>query len=699
MNKLINHAVICVLFLVIAMTSVHAAFITFSDDTTAEVDQITFEEGVFTLRTGSDSATLSKNEIKNISFTGEAQQTAVLATDSADLLKMRERAIELLATYPDARSISIADEGNYQHRSDGTNLSRYRAVIFIAKEEALSNAHVSLGFDPNRERVKFIHARALNPDGELHSVDPDQIQVSKGSSGSQFFNQRQQLSLTIPEVKVGSVIDYCYEIEEFNPFDPNLFQGRFFFQDNNPNGESVVKVSVPRDKKLYHISMNCDGALKEPEIIDAVDSRIYIWKMRDVPPLIQEPYMPAFRDVTPMIYYSLHKDFTYIHNKLQPMFEKRFLLTDYVKETVNNIIEGSKDLHEKISKLYLFCQQEIRYISIKGNLASNQVGHAAEETLRNRYGDCTDKGMLLATMLKHIGVEAYPVGVRTNDAGKAIRSLGMFDDNHCITEVHLDGRIFYLDSTATDYRYPFFRSDNHATTVDNTMLKTLRNVPLPPPEDNAVHITRDIQLFADGSTRIEFESVLNGSAEASFRGSVRNTRPEEYVRQVRASISGLTADYDLEVATHSDPLNFSGPFKSQSAYTLNRYAPRSGKYMIFSIPHFELSFPEISLESRKFDIVYTTSRLRTDQIKIKLPDGYAVKYLPAAIRVQSPYVEYETIYDIQDGKIRISRKLAFPRRIIPVADYEAYKRDLQKIAYSSKDRIFLEQVMEEGEQQ
>lgn len=699
MNKLKNHAVICLLFAAIAMTSGHAALITFSDDTAAEVDQIMFEEGTFTLRTGSDTTELSKNEIRNISFTGEAQQTAVLATDSGDLLRMRERGIELMETYPDARSISITDEGTYQHRSDGTNLSRYRAVAYIAKEEALNRAWISLSFDPNRERVRIIHARTLNSDGSLHSVDPDQIQVSKESSGSEFFNNRQQLSLTIPEVKVGSVIDYCYEIEEFNPFDPNLFQGGFFFQDSNPNGESILRVSVPRDKELYHISLNCDGALKEPEIIDAVDSRIYVWKMSDVPPLIQEPYMPAFRDVTPTIFYSLHKDFTYIHNKLQPMFDKRFQLTDYVKETVDRITEGAKDLHEKISKLYLFCQQEIRYISIKGNLASNQVGHAAEETLRNRYGDCTDKGMLLATMLKHVGVEAYPVGVRTNDAGKAIRSLGMFDDNHCITEVHLDGRIFYLDSTATDYRYPFFRSDNHDTTADNTMLKSLRNVPLPPPEDNAVHITRDIQLHPDGTTRIEFESILNGSAEASFRGSARNTRPEEYVRQVRASIAGLTADYNLEIATHSNPLDFSGPFKSQSSYTLNRYAPRSGKYMIFSIPHFELSFPEISLESRKFDIVYTTSKLRTDQIKIRLPEGYAVKYLPAAIRVQSPYVEYETIYDIQGSKIIISRKLAFPRRIVPVADYEAYKRDLQKIAYSSKDRIFLEQVMDEGEQQ
>ena len=35
--------------------------------------------------------------------------------------------------------------------------------------------------------------------------------------------------------------------------------------------------------------------------------------------------------------------------------------------------------------------------------------------------------------------------------------------------------------------------------------------------------------------------------------------------------------------------------------------------------------------------------------------------------------------------------MAFPRRYIPVEDYESYKSDLEKIAYSSKQKIFLEQ--------
>lgn len=667
-----------------------------TDDSSIAAEQIEYADNTLTAVSGSESTRINRNEIKNISFTAQTRATEVFATDSADLAEILPKAQELLQKYPDAQSILVTEEGNYQHRKDGTNLSRYRCVTYLAQDESLWEAQVSLSFDPNRETIRVLHARSYTPDGAVHILSPDQIKISKGTSGSVYFDQYQELSFTIPEAAIGGLIDYCYEIEEFNPFDRNLFQGRFYFQGSQPVGESVLRVSVPHEKALHFIANNIASGSGEPEKTEAVDSIIYTWKFTDLAPVISEPSMPAYRDIVPGVYYSLHKDFTYVHEKLRPMFEKRFQLTEAVKEKVNELIEGASNVHEKIARLYQFCQKEIRYISIKGNLASNQVGHPAEETLKNRYGDCTDKGMLLATMLKHIGVEAYPVGVRTNDAGRAVREIAIFDDNHCITEVHLDGRIFYLDSTATDYRYPYFRSDDHEAVADNTMLGTLKQVPLPPPEDNAVHITRKIELSADGTTRIDFESTQNGSSESSFRSAARNLKAEEYEKQIREQVSALTADYVLELATHTDPLDFNTQFNARSAYTLNRFATKSGRYMIFAIPFFEMSFSEVSLEKRRYNIEYSTSRLRTDQVEIKIPASFSVKYLPPALRIQSPYVEFEIIYDQQGSNINIKRKLAFPRRIVPVADYQSYKQDLEKIAHASKQKIFLEEAATEG---
>lgn len=694
MRKLLRHSLLC-LFYILSVATANAAVVTTSDGKPIEASSISYKDGQLYFNTASETKTLDRRDIKDISFTAKTQKKEISTSEIGDLADYVDKAQNLIAKYPDAQSILVYTERNHRHRHDGSNISRHRSITYVAKEEALWAAHVSVSFDPNREKVKIIHARCLTPEGDVQNLKADQIKISKGTSGSVHFSDDQEMSFSIPGVTVGSLVDYSYEIEEYNPFDPNLFSGGSYFQITRPIGEAVLRVSVPLDHKLYHVARNLTEEQAKPTIIEAVDSVLYTWKMEDMPPVISEPRMPPIRDVLPSIFYSIQKDHQYMQEKLKPMYDNRFELTDDVKAKVNELVKDCKNLKEKIAKIYYFCQQEIRYISIKSNLASNQVGHPADETLKNKYGDCTDKGMLLAVMLKHIGVEAYPVLILTNNAGKAVREIGIFDSNHCITEVHLDGRVFYLDATATDFRYPYFRSDDHDTDALNMMLGTKNKVPLPPPEDNSTSSVRKITLEPDGTTHIDVETTCNGPTEASLRGYARNLKPEEYEKLVRRSISAQTADYKLEIATHTNPLDFDTQYKSHSAYTLNRFATKSGKYMIFSVPYFEISFPEVSLEKRNYAIQHATSRQQSDHLKIKLPEGYAVKYLPPALRVQSPYVEFEIIYDQQGDEIEITRKMAFPRRYIPVEDYESYKADAEKIAHSSKQKIFLEKVEKE----
>lgn len=695
LKQILKQSIILCLFYILLSSYCNAAVITLSNGESLEASNLSYVEGQLYFNEASATKLLDRREIRDISFSGTTQKKEISSSDAGDLGNYVEKAKELAKKYPDATSILVYSERNHSHshRGEGINVTRYRAITYVAKEEALWAAQVSISFDPNREKVKILHARSLASNGEIHNLQPEQIKISKDSSGSVHFNNEQSISFSIPEVGVGSLVDYCYEVEEYNPFDADLFSGRCYLQFSRPVGETVLRVSVPIDHKLNYLIRNFPEASGTPVIVEAIDSIVYTWKISsDMPPIISEPRMPPFRDIAPCIYYSLHKDHQYMHSKLKPMYEKRFELTDDVKAKVDQLVKDCKNLEEKIAKLYYFCQQEIRYISIKSNLASNQVGHSADETLKNKYGDCTDKGMLLAVMLKHIGIEAYPVLVLTNTAGKSVRDLGIFDDNHCITEIHLDGRIFYLDATATDFRYPYLRSDDHEANARNVILGTQKTVPLPPPEDNATISNRKLRLEADGTTHIDVEATYNGPTESSHRERARNLKPEEYEKMIRRSISAQTADYILEVATHSNPLDFTTQYRNHTVYTLNRFAPKSGKYMIFSVPYFELSFPEVSLAKRKYGIQHRTSSLNTEHLSIKLPKGYSVKYLPPALRVQSPYVEFEVIYDQQGDQIDITRKLAFPRRYIPVEDYEAYKADLEKIAHYSKKQIFLEEM-------
>ena len=224
------------------------------------------------------------------------------------------------------------------------------------------------------------------------------------------------------------------------------------------------------------------------------------------------------------------------------------------------------------------------------------------------------------------------------------------------------------------------------------MVGRLDPIPVPPPEDNAFHVIRTLKLEADGTVAVTFQSDTTGSNEADARFNARNSKPEEYEKGIRATIAALTADYRLDLATHTDPLDFSVPFRTTSNYTLNRIASRSGRYMIFEIPFFRMRFGEISLASRTYDIVYLTTSLRTDEITLDLPPGFRVRFMPAPLRLQTPYVDFSADFRQDGDKVRISRRMAILRRVVPVRDYPAHKETLERISRLTEERLFLEEI-------
>src|SRR5207237_985590 len=63
---------------------------------------------------------------------------------------------------------------------------------------------------------------------------------------------------------------------------------------------------------------------------------------------------------------------------------------------------------EKIEALYDFVAPRYRYVGISFGVGRFQP-HSAADVLNNRYGDCKDKHTLLASLIKAVGLDAYPV--------------------------------------------------------------------------------------------------------------------------------------------------------------------------------------------------------------------------------------------------------------------------------------------------
>jgi len=123
------------------------------------------------------------------------------------------------------------------------------------------------------------------------------------------------------------------------------------------------------------------------------------------------------------------------------------ITSDSIKEQVSRLTQNQNTPEDKIKAIYNFCAQKIRYVAVEYGQAGYEP-HKAADILKNKYGDCKDQAILLVTMLKEAGFNAWPVLIATKEYYNLDREFPNMLFNHCIAAVGLDDKLVFMDPTA-----------------------------------------------------------------------------------------------------------------------------------------------------------------------------------------------------------------------------------------------------------
>lgn len=651
---------------------------------------ISFENGIFILK---EKGRLEAGKVKSVRIVNLAEKQKLVSEKTfidKDVQAIVASASEAEKKFQNVNGIIILDEGTNILNEDGTTKYRYHFIGKVLTNKAKEWANVGLYFSEERSKANVILARTIASDGKVIELDRSTIQISSPSREAEFFGSGKIMSFTIPAVEIGSLIEYIYEYDNFNPWDKNIYEPSFYFQGEDPVVMSKVTVTIPASKELNYISKNMPANSREPVITKGANSVSYMWKVENVESIVKEPYMPDSADITPQIHGCMLKDREYLYDWASKIILERMKLTPELEEATLKITKNVNTVEEKIARLYYFVQNEIRYISIKGSMSSGWGGHPAYQTFQNKYGDCIDKSILFSTMLKAIGIEAYPVSLRTNDKGTAVTEISVLDANHAIVEIHLKDRVFYLDPVSRNFRYPYFCGMDHGVYAINEITKKINFIEIPSPEFNLNIYNIDIDVKSNGDSFIITKGGYNGDYEANLRSAWERVPENMRLELFQNHINSLSPGGKLKKIDFVNLSDISKPLEVNYEYVLPKYSILAGKLMIFEIPGLEYSFPEIALSDRKYDIEYTTSRETKHIINIKIPAGYKIKYLPKSVNLScGAYASYDGTYEIKDNNIVFKDDFKRFKRVIAVKDYKQYKEFLQGIAKFSRDKIFL----------
>lgn len=311
---------------------------------------------------------------------------------------------------------------------------------------------LTVDFDPGYETLTWHWARIWRGAQHLDRLATNNFKILQKEQDLDAFvlNGQKSAVLVLDDVRVGDAIDYAYSIKGENPVFSGAFSAAVPVQMEQPAERIRTRVLWPSDRHLYAKAHGCSVY---PVATAQKDTVEYVWDLRQMPAVALEDSLPAWCEPEPWVQLSEFKTWAAVNQWALSLFRVTSPLSP---ELTRKIIEWKQipDHEQQILAALRFVQDDVRYFGIEIE-ASAEKPTDPSTVFSRRYGDCKDKSLLFVTILRELGIEAYPVLVNAT-LKRAIEnwqpSADAFD--HCIAVIQCDGQTYWLDPTMNYQRGP-----------------------------------------------------------------------------------------------------------------------------------------------------------------------------------------------------------------------------------------------------
>ena len=313
-------------------------------------------------------------------------------------------------------------------------------------------ANLSFSFNPAYQSLTLHWVRLWRNGQHLERLDASQVKIVQPEREMDDFilNGQKSAILVLNDVRVGDILDYAYSAKGENPVLGGHFSGAASVQLEEPVERLFTRVIWPPGRRLYAMPHGCSV---QPKVIQGKESVEYDWDLQQIPGVALEDHLPAWYDPGPWVQLSEFKTWADVNQWAYTLFK---IDAPISPELSKQIAQWKRipDQEGQIIAALQFVQDDVRYFGIEIGASTEKPGDPSAVFTR-RFGDCKDKSLLFVTILRALGIEAYPVLVNST-LSRAIAdwqpSAGVFD--HCIAVAHCGEQYYWVDPTMNYQRGP-----------------------------------------------------------------------------------------------------------------------------------------------------------------------------------------------------------------------------------------------------
>jgi uncharacterized protein YdaU (DUF1376 family) len=570
--------------------------------------------------------------------------------------------------------------------------------IKVLTEKGKEHADVQITVLPSMS-VGDLKARTIHPDGNIIDFTGKAFEKTVFKTKGIKIQAR---TFTMPEVTVGSIIEYKYKIrlndivitENSWTIQHSLFtlKENFFFKayrgfEDSPGGSQVSYVTTHLDQKLKQ-----KGSTVE-------------LSMENVPAFESEEYMPPEDNYkSKVLFFYTSTEATTIDKFWQDGGKRwnnraEHSLGNYkeVKDAAAEAIGGETDPEKKLRKLYARAQQirnltyerersdaEMKKENIKGNETVNDV-------LKRGYGDREDITFLFVALARAAGFDASVVMVSSREErffNRNVLSKRQLDSQ--VAAVQFNGKDLFLDPGTKFCPYGLIRWIRTSTAA----LKLDKNggtfvTVSPAAQDKAVIArTANLSLSEDGVLKGEVTVEFKGGEALERRLSAFKTdeagRKKDIEDEFKNSlVSG--ANVQMTNAKGWDATDES--LVVQFSIEIPGYASAAGKRLLTPAYLFQAKQKDAFKHAqRKYPIYFPYAFAEVDKIFIKLPAGYSLESAPQLQQADLPYARYENFSQLAGTQLVTQRALLLNGIFFDVGKYGELKDFFSKVQAGDEEQ-------------
>jgi len=533
--------------------------------------------------------------------------------------------------------------------------TRLKVLTDRGKEYGNVELDFARGHDGGGFTVEDIQGRTIHPDGTIipFTGKPYEKLVQK-TQGIKFM----QKVFTMPDVEVGSIIEYRYKLR----YSDDFLQAPDWYVQSNLWTRKCHYVWTPIDLNgNIHVDLGhgqtSTGVAWTPILpvgtevkktsVPGNDGMITLaLDMKDIPPAPEEDFMPPTGSFTyrVLFYYSAYRtgeEYWKNEGKFWAKNQDKFIGPGpAVKAAVNDITLPTDTPDQKLRKIYaaIMRLENTRFTREHSSAEEKAQGfkevHSTDDIWTRKRGSDDQLAQLFVAMARAAGMKSYVVAVTNRDRSLFIPgylSLAQLDDLLAI--VNIDGKDEYFDpgSRYCPYQHLVWKhtmadgirqTDSgtgfvHTPGEPYTFSRTQRVANLSIDQQGSVSGTITMTYMGDPAIGWRQRSIEGDAAslERELRTSVEELMPQGL--ELKFIGVDKTLDYEQPLVANFDVKGVLG------SSTGKRVLLPGDIFVAASKP----SFPH---EKRDIPVYFEYPRVVQDAVLIKFPETFKVESLPAS---------------------------------------------------------------------